>query len=237
MMGGPGTSDPTHITWANPTLKNVLQVAFDIKPYQVTAPGWFDTERYDFAVSVPEGATRPQVAAMWQKLLAERFGLVVHHESKEFQVDELVVGRGGHKLKQSAQTTAVEGPPKVENGKLVGPGMIFMLRSGPNGVTAQLMAIGQGLTGMVSQLSVQLGHPVIDKTGLTGKYDFEVEFAPVTPAGFAAPAPAPGGLTPADPSLNLGAAVQQQLGLRLEKGKAMLDVIVVDNAEKVPTEN
>ena len=148
---------------------------------------------------------------MWQKLLADRFGLVVHHESREFEVDELVVARGGHKLKPTATTEPIaEGPKRVENGKLV----------------------GQGLANLVPLLSSQLGHPVVDKTGLTGRYDFKVEFATKPYPGMPA---AP--LTPSDPTLDLGAAVQQQLGLRLEKGQAPLDMIVVDRAEKVPTEN
>lgn len=101
-----------------------------------------------------------------------------------------------------------------------------MMRSRPNGPVAEFMAIGQGLAGLTSQLSGRLGHPVVDKTGLTGKYDFNVEFSPESNVR--------AGL---DALPDLATAVQQQLGLRLEKGKAMLDVIVVDKAEKVPTAN
>ena len=88
--------------------------------------------------------------------------------------------------------------------------------------------LGRPLPNLATLLSNQLGHQVVDKTGLTGKYDFTVEFSPVLSPGLQ-----PG----LDPSLDIGTAVQQTLGLRLEKGKGMLDVIVVDKAEKVPTEN
>jgi len=238
--GGPGTADPTHITWPSATLKNVLMIAYDVKTYQVIVPGWMDTERYDFAVSVPEGATKAQVAVMWQKLLADRFGMVLHHETKEFQVDELVVSRGGHNLTETTETTVADGPPKVENGKLVGPGMVTFIFPGPGGATGRLTAVAQGLSGLVTMLSNQLGHPVVDKTGLTGRYDFTLEFAANLPGmqlPGGPPPPATQGLMPAEPPLDLGAAVQQKLGLRLEKGKALLDVIVVDRAEQVPTEN
>ena len=99
--------------------------AYDVKPYQVSGPDWLDTERYDIAAKVPAGATKEQVNAMWQSLLAERFGVTLHHESKEFQVEELVIGRGGHKLKESAEDPAAPlppGPPQMDkNGALTSP--------------------------------------------------------------------------------------------------------------------
>jgi uncharacterized protein (TIGR03435 family) len=72
--------------------------------------------------------------------------MVLHHESREFAVEDLVVGRGGTKLKETKETEpANEGPPKVEKGRLDGPGLIMMMRSGPNGITGELMAIAQGM--------------------------------------------------------------------------------------------
>src|SRR5580700_7392903 len=72
--GGPGTPDPGQITWNSVTLKQLLTTAYDVKPYQVNAPGWLDTERYDIIAKVPEGATTAQVNVMWRNLLKERFG-------------------------------------------------------------------------------------------------------------------------------------------------------------------
>lgn len=149
-------------------------------------------------------------------------------------MSELVVGRGGHKLKETTQLGPAEFPPKFDaKGRLAAPGMYTMMRSSPSGTVAELMAVAQPLTNLANMLSGQAGHLVVDKTGLTGKYDFNVEFAPNptpgTPLAIAA--------NPSDLPLDLEAAVQQQLGLRLENGKGMVDVIVVDKAEKVPTEN
>ena len=99
--GGPGTSDPGQITWTNAALRNILMTAYDVQTYQITAPDWMNTERYDIVAKVPAGATKAQVNVMWQNLLKERFGMVLHHESKEFQVDELTVAKGGSKLKET----------------------------------------------------------------------------------------------------------------------------------------
>ena len=86
--GGPGTRDPGQITWANATLLNVLTTAYNITTLQIVAPDWISNERYDLIAKVPAGATKERVAVMWQNLLKERFGMLLHHESREFQVDE-----------------------------------------------------------------------------------------------------------------------------------------------------
>ncbi len=76
--GGPETPDPGQITWSYASLKNLITTAYDVKNYQVSGPAWLDTERYDIVAKVPQGATREQVNVMWQNLLKQRFGAVVH---------------------------------------------------------------------------------------------------------------------------------------------------------------
>ena len=80
----------------------MLLTAYDLKNYQVNGPAWLDTERYNVVAKVPPGATKEQVRVMWQNLIHERFGLELHHESKEFQVEDLVVGKDGSKLKETS---------------------------------------------------------------------------------------------------------------------------------------
>ncbi len=255
--GGPGTSDPGQITWTNATLKTLLTIAYDVKNYQVSGPGWLDTERYDIIAKVPEGATKKQVGVMWQNLLKERFGVIVHHESKEFQVSELVVAKGGAKLKETsldpnapppAPPSGPPGPPKLDkNGvpEMNGPGLMMMIQAGPNGPVGHMVARAQEISGLATVLGNQLNRPVVDRTGLTGKYDFNLEYTPdlsrmpPPPPGLAGPglAPAGPGAEASEPGSNLAAAIEQQLGLRLVGSKAKLDVVVVDKAEKVPTEN
>jgi uncharacterized protein (TIGR03435 family) len=217
--------------------------AYDVKEYQVRGPDWLNTERYDIIAKVPAGTTDEQVKRMWQNLLAERFGVVLHHEPKEFQVEELVIAKGGHKLKETSVNAAAllddPGPPKIDkSGDLAGPGYVttFTLKG-----EAHTEAKGQPLSKLTAMLGNTLRRPVIDKTGLTGKYDFSIDFH-FDPRALGLPPPGPGGPaapadTATDPGPDLAAAVQQQPGLRLVAGKANLDVLVIDKAEKIPTAN
>ena len=230
--GGPGTSDPGQIRWSYATLKAMLMTAYDVKNYQVIGPAWLDTERYEIVAKVLEGATKEQVRAMWQNLIAERFRVTLHHESKEFQVEELVIAKGGSKLKESTEEASEPGPPKFKDGVLIGPGFQCTIFSDPNGTRARCMAKAQFLSQLTVLLGNQLHRPVLDKTGLTGKYDFTIEFAP----DLNVPTP-PSADNAAEPAPDLARSLPQQLGLRLAANKATLDVIVIDKAEKVPTEN
>jgi uncharacterized protein (TIGR03435 family) len=264
--GGPGTQDPGQITWSKASLKDLLIYAYDVNRYQVTGPDWLDTERFEIVAKVVLGTTDEQVRKMWQNLLAERFGVVIHHESKVFQVEELVVAKGGPKLKESTMAAAKAadeppppgpenagiGPPKLDkNGapELTAPGLMMMMTMGPNGPNAHLVGKDRTMAQLAANIAGQISHPVVDKTGLTGKYDFALEFAP-EPGSF----PRPGGMPPAGPGpggdggpqipgaadptgLPLAGALQQQLGLKLQANKAPLDVIVVDRGNKTPTEN
>jgi uncharacterized protein (TIGR03435 family) len=260
--GGPGTDDPGRITWNNATLANLLMTAYDVKRYQITGPDWLNTERFDVAVTVPAGVTKEQVNVMWQNLLAERWGVALHRESKVFQLDELVVAKGGAKLKETeldaeAQKAPLappppDGPKFDKNGfpQLPGAGLIMMMSMSPKGANSRMVGRAQSMEQLASLLGNQLNHPVVDKTALTGKYDFTLEFEP-DPQFFRGPAgmmPPPGGPPPPgaegahpeanDPSgMPLPGALQQQLGLRLQPAKAPLDVLIIDRANKVPTEN
>lgn len=262
--GGPGTSDPTHITTNGQTLRNIVMNAYDVKNFQVTGPDTIDSLRFDFAVVVPEGATKEQVQVMWRNLLASRFGMKVHVEQKEFSVDDLIVGPRGHKLIENTDPE----PPPVDLAQLPPPpstprpmqldkdgrpamdrpGFLVMIGNGPNGITARAMGKAQPISALTNMLSNEVGHPVVDKTGLLGKYDYFVEYFPVNgrgPGGLmlngGAPAPQPAQTAnaPAAPDLglDLGTAIQQQLGLRLVSSKGKLDVIVVDKVNSTPTEN
>jgi uncharacterized protein (TIGR03435 family) len=238
--GGPGTPDPGQITWTYATLRSLLITAYDVNEYQINGPAWLNTDRYDILVKVPVGATKEQVRLMWQNLLAERFGVTLHHESKEFQVEELVVAKGGQRLKKTAVDPVEElddpGPPKFKDGVLNGPGYVTTIMATGQ---ARTVAKAQPLSKLTATLGGVLHRPVIDKTGLTGKYDFSIDFN----LDLRALGPLPGGPTPGagdnapDPGPDIAAAVEQQLGLRLVAGKAKLDVLVIDKAEKVPSDN
>jgi len=262
--GGPGTPDPTRYTTSNFPLKMLLARAYGVKEFQVQGPSWLDSERFDIVAKIPPGTTKEQFNVMLQNLLIERFKITLHHETKELPVYTMTVGKNGSKMKETTLDASAfipptndgagrgvppppppPGPgqfPKLPEGR---PGMIIMF----NGDRMRMTAAGQPITGMIDFLSMQLGRPIIDKTGLTGKYDFQMEFAPEAGMGMgrggmmAPPPPGAGGgdgggPVPAvsEPAQNLVTAVQQ-LGLKLEAGKGAVDMVVVDKAEKVPVEN
>jgi uncharacterized protein (TIGR03435 family) len=167
---------------------------------------------------------------MFIKVLTERFGLKYHTEQRELPVYALVPGKGGPKLTASTHVPDESQPGKGAAGKLMmGPGRV----SG-EGTTMQFLA---------DALSRQLGRAVKDKTGLAGRYDFTLTWTPEAGSGSGAgdrpggPESAGGGPT-LDPGsgASLFTAVQEQLGLKLEPQKAMVDVVVVDSVEK-PAEN
>jgi uncharacterized protein (TIGR03435 family) len=219
-----------------------------VKTYQVSGPAWLNTERYDIVAKVPAGATKEQVNVMWQKLLAERFGVVLHHESKEFQMEELVVDKGGSKLKETAWDPASPlplGPPQRDrNGGLASPGQVNTISPRENGTSVHTVAKAQPISQLTATLTNVLNRPVLDKTGLAGKYDYTIDYVidqgialPLPPPGQPGPGPAAAPGNANEPGPDLAAAVQQQLGLRLVRSRAMLDVVVIDKAEKMPTAN
>ncbi len=263
--GGPGTADPGRIAWNNASLMDILIEAWDVKRFQVTGPGWLGTERFDIVANVPAGATKEQLRVMWQNLLSERWNLSLHHGSRVFEVDEVVAAKGGPKLKppnldpSAPEAQPPDGPPasppkRDKNGipELNAPGLFMMQTMGPNGLNARMIGKAQTMAQLANRLGDQLNLAVVDKTGLTGKYDFVVEFAPDPgsfpggpgrgsgPGGPLPEAPSDGPQIPGanDPSgLTLIGALQQQLGLRLHSTKAPIDTLIIDRANKMPTDN
>jgi uncharacterized protein (TIGR03435 family) len=256
--GGPGTADPTRYNFNFVTIRNLLMNAYNVKSYQIVGPSWLDMERYELTATMAPGTTKDQGAVMLQNLLADRFGLKLHKETKELPLYELVVGKNGPKLK--AHVDDPNAPKLLEPG--AGP-----LPLGKNGVPvvppgANLMMISNGKLHIMSNkattghladtLSDNLRTPVVDKTGLTGEYDIDLEFSADGLAGIPPPPPGagPGGLGPgpgpgpapgaggdAGDPISLTAAVQEQLGLRMDQKKGPVEILVIDHAEKVPSEN
>jgi uncharacterized protein (TIGR03435 family) len=230
------------MTWSYATLRNVLMTAYDIRAYQISGPEWLATQRYDVIAKVPAGTTKEQVMIMWQNLLTQRFGVALHRESREFNVEELVIEKSGSKRKDTAEDLSVPslpGPPQLKEGQLITPGLVTMMYPGGVG-KAHSIARAQPIAKITEMLGNYLDRPVVDKTGLTGRYDFTLDYTlsglppPPGQAAAAPPTPADGA---SDPGPDLIAAVQQQLGLRLVRSRAKLDVLVIDKAEKVPVAN
>jgi uncharacterized protein (TIGR03435 family) len=233
------------------SLSNIVSIAFDLRAQQLHAPDWMSDERFDITAKVPEGATRDQFHPMLQSMLVERFGLKFHHEPKEVQGYELVVARGGPKFKGSAPEPPKDAAPA--DGSRPGPDGFFRAAPGADGYPVLPLGVpgvwimnnrGRaqwfriGMASLAANLSTHVDKPVKDATGLDGKYDISLYWV-IDPMRMTAPPPLGGDSMPATevagPSLLT--AVQQQLGLKLEPKKVTIDVVVVDRAEKLPTEN
>ncbi|HXE63810.1 MAG TPA: TIGR03435 family protein [Bryobacteraceae bacterium] len=245
--GGPGTADPVSFSCQNMSLSNLITGAYALQRYQYSAPAWLDAERFNLTVKVPPGTTKEDFQLMQRNLLAERFGLVVHRETKELAAYDLVVTKNGPKFKEAGppvllppeQPRPFEQIQKDKDGFPILPdaraGMIII----PG--RARWQAVGATADQIVRTLAAQVGAPVNDTTGLTGKYDFTLSWNPergftgerLQFAGAGGDAPSPD----ADIAQTLFDALQDQLGLRLDKKRHPVDMLVVDHAEKTPTAN
>jgi bla regulator protein blaR1 len=210
-------------------LRMLIMQAYNVKDFQVTGgPGWMISDRYD--VNAKAEATTERVSPdtfrpMLQSLLAERFQLKFHKETKEMPVYALVAGKGPHKMKAS-ETPAGANPQQRQ-----------MMRIGRGQANLQ----GTTMAGLAQLLSQQLGRPVIDKTGIQGTFDVEMHWTPEPgqgggPFGGGAPPP-PDAIAQSDTSgPSIFTAVQEQLGLKLDSTKGPVEIMVIDSASK-PTEN
>lgn len=243
--GGPGTNDPALYTCQNISLSNLVTMAYRVAYYQLSAPDWATMARFDLRAKVPEGSTKEQLALMMQSLLTDRFHLAVHRESREIQRFELTVAKNGPKFKEAAPP-----PPADSRDAPLAPGPLRLDREGypmigPRGGMAvsydraRLYQPEMTMAALADQLSGQLRGPVVDATELTGKYEISLYWTADNNLRTAAPTPG-GGPAPVDPvstGPDLKQALQEQLGLRVESKKGPVEFVIVDHAEKTPSEN
>jgi len=206
------------ISGTNLTLRTLIWQAYNTDDFRLTGgPGWLDKDRYDIAAKTANGENigLEQLQPLLQHLLADRFQLRAHWETRETTVYALVVDKTGPKLKENAS-----GPDRLTNTafnkhQLAGKAPI----SGKEKITATSASMGR----LAVSLTNVLGRIVEDKTGLTGTYDFtfDWELDPGAPDATGA---------------SMFAALKEQLGLRLDAHKAQVEMLVIDNAEK-PSEN
>jgi uncharacterized protein (TIGR03435 family) len=253
MRGGPGDRDPELYRCTNCILPMVITKAYGIKHYQLSAPDWMNSVRFEISARVPAGATKQQFELMLQNMLAERFKLAIHRDQKEMQIYEMVVAKGGIKVKESVPEPPKDQPPDDPAALLGGRGAHLdkngypMIPRGCKGCMivehdkARLTAEDATMIEFADRLSNQLGKLVHDATGLKGKYDFDLTWgetmAPRSGGAGDGNTPLSGSPEPADFNQMMISAIQSELGLRLESKKGQVEIIVVDRAEKAPTEN
>jgi uncharacterized protein (TIGR03435 family) len=264
--GGPGSRDPGLYTCFNSDISQLVVQAYGLRRYQLPSfPSGGDSAEFNITAKVPPGATEEQLKGMLQNLLAERFKLTFHYEKKEMQVYDLVVAKGGLKMKESPPepppappdgNTEKTAPPPAPVTRMARDADGFLILPTRRGGSSTVFSRGRlrmrssavTMKQLVGALTGQVGRPVTDATGLTGKYDFTLTWGPdgmgaigTRGASAAMPAPAEGGavaiVPDSDPAPTIFAAIQEQLGLRLEQKKGTVDMFIIDHVEKTPTEN
>lgn len=230
-----------------------MRIAYEMKPYQFIAPEWMLTDHFNIVAKIPAGTGEDQVRVMLQNLLLDRFRMTVHREKRDFPVYAMMIGKGGLKLKETEPDTAApaaDAPQSSLDVKATGStaGVFADLGNGAYFTFADNHLIGHKLPmGQVADvLSNFMDKPVIDMTGLgnSTNYDFSLAITAddyrtmmlrgAVKSGVSLPAEA---AQMADlPTDSLSSALEAA-GLRLESRKAPQDVIVIDHADKTPTEN
>jgi uncharacterized protein (TIGR03435 family) len=214
---GDGTSrrmEPGSITYLNITLGEFVQMAYGVKHYQLAGPDWIvnlaSSDRYDVVAKSAGPASPDELRKMLGPMLAERFHLEVHRETRERPVYALVVGKNGAKLKPGD-----DGSPALHRDAAGG----FEYKNYSMGLFADWLSMVPAM-----------GRPVVDRTGLTGNFTFVANLYEAAPGV----SPKRAMIESDDPGFT---PLQEQLGLKLESRRAPIEMLVIDRAEKVPIEN
>lgn len=186
----------------NVSLPVLIEIAFGVADYQISGMDRLGSELYDVSAKPENGGalTFERAQPMLKALLEERFKLVAHREMKDIPGYALTIATGGPKLKENAEPAGQGG---ILPGRLIGP--------------------ASTLSDFAFLLAHPLGKPVVDKTGLEGKFSIDLKFAPEGDTNSSRP--------------SIFTAIQEQLGLKLESRKIPFEMLVIDHCERVPTEN
>jgi uncharacterized protein (TIGR03435 family) len=250
--GGRGGSavEPGRIHFGVTTLRNLIMLAYGVKEFQIVGPDFLVSERFVFDAIAPPDTTPDQMQLMYRSMLADRFKFAAHIAPREHTAYSLVLARGGSKLKPAVVRDPNSPPSVPPPGQLRFDPDGFPMLTVPPKTPWSFAVYGRRRMGgdqitvaqIVTGLTNLMRSPVSDETGLTGEYDVLLSFSYDPPdAPLASPFPPPTG-APSIPDSgavypDLFAAIQAQLGLKLEPKKVPLDMIIIDHVEKTPTAN
>jgi uncharacterized protein (TIGR03435 family) len=249
--------DPSRVDIAPASMEWMIETAFRVQRYQVSGPDWLPNTTFSIVAKIPDGATKDQLPEMFRTLLVERFGLVAHRASKEQAAYALAVGKDGPRLKETAPDADLSDDPSQtafgkRNPMYVSRGLdglrVYSVVNGRMTLEAEKITLAE----LAFRLMPYVDAPVVDMTGLKGFYQvaLDVPGGPngqpyvrggrgargMTGDGGAGEATRPADEASEPSSVSIFASVQK-LGLALERRRVSVERIVVDNLEKVPTEN
>ena len=208
--GGAVDIAPGSVTMRCMRLTGAIRWAYNVLDVQVSGPDWLNTARFEIVAKAGTPAKEPELQQMMQKLLAERFKLELHRQTKEVNAMVLTVAKGGHKLKEVQE----EGSPSFSTGRM------------------NLTGKGATIAQLITFISREIRQPIVDQTGLTGRYDYFMDIAAyITDEMRQQQGP------PVEAPSIVANALQGQLGLKVEAKKMPMEVLMVDKMEKTPTEN
>ena len=203
---------PDSLTLRNVRMTTCIKWAYHVFEYQVAGPAWLTSERFDVIAKSAQPVDEQQLRLMLRELLADRFKLAFHRENKEMAAYVVTVGKNGHKLQPS------DGPGPV---RLSGKGM---------GFKAEKASVEE----MADLLTTPLRAPVVDETGLKGRFDFTIDVSPYISEVLAKRSE--GNAIPDIIALGI-TAIQEQLGLKIDSRKMPVEILAIDQIVKIPTEN
>jgi uncharacterized protein (TIGR03435 family) len=227
------------------SLQSILLVAFSLKGMQLVGPDWMASEYYEIDARMPVGTTTDQIKTMLQNLLVERFKMTIHRETRDTDAYRLVVAKGGSKLKEveAPKSNVVLPPPpppqRGADGWMIAPrrpGIYAEDRSDRSRWTFQQSR----MTDLANAMESRFHQLATDATSLNGNYDFMLTFSGEglpTPTVAGLPITPPIGVVPGELPPIVFTALEEQLGLKLERIKGRINVLVIDQAEKTPIPN
>ncbi len=217
---GSVTQDPSMISIKSVNLRSLLRRAYGLESFRISGPDWLDTQCYDVMAKLPAGATADEIPALLQQLLTERFRMTLRWDTKQQTAYVLVVDKGGPRLTPSADQTTHDGdqPDKAR--------FVSMSRTVRMG--------GAPIAALVSLLSNTLREPVIDSTGLKGRYDITLSLS-IQDLAAALRGPSTSPDDTYTPSAIFEAV--RYIGLRLDPQKTDVKYLIVVKADRIPAEN
>ncbi len=233
------------------TMKDYLGMAYRVKVYQISGPDWISSDRFDISATLPGGVPTTQIPEMMQRLLEDRFQIKMHREKKDFPVYVLEVAKGGLKMQESAPdpdpANADAKAPLNITGSGSGQGISVNLGRGSSYTFANNKFEAKRLTmaAVAATLERFTDRPIIDMTDLKGSYDFTLDVTQEDYRTMLIHAAVAAGVTLPPEALRLldGASIaslldaMQKVGLKLDARKAPLDLLVIDEARKTPSDN